>query len=242
MLSRLSVFLGLFMIIANLAITGQEQDPRSISFAVGAAVPTGDFASTDPGNADGGLAMPGLSIHVSNRFPFQDGFGFTMTTVISVNGTDAEATDQAAAALEVLDPSFQWSIDTTYWMASTFTVGPFFATRSDNLEFVLNTGIGMSIALSPMVQVSGVSGFDRLNVVSEATLGLGIAWHLGGEVLYHFSEKTAVFTGLAYLWTNPSFDQSSTTTLNGQSAGTETTSFDQEISKITIPFGISYRM
>lgn len=240
--ARLSLFIVLFIIAANLLVTSQEQEPRSVAFALGAAVPTGDFASSDPENDDGGLAMPGLSVHVSNRFPIQEAFGVAMATVITVNGIDAEAIAQAAEDLAALDPSIQWSIDTTYWMATTFTVGPYFAARSDNLELVLKTGVGASFALSPLVQISGVSGFDRLSVVSDATVGFGIAWHLGGEVLYHFSEKTAVYTGISYVWTEPSFDQSSTTTVNGQFVSRDTTSFNQKISMITIPFGISFRM
>tara|TARA_B100000614_G_scaffold203388_1_gene184936 strand:- start:469 stop:1191 length:723 start_codon:yes stop_codon:yes gene_type:complete len=230
---------GLLLITSGTIVFAQDGRARSIDIEMGVALPTGEFAEVDTEEA--GLARPGVAISIANRLALQETFGLTLTTMFNVNGVDPEATSDYLDDLRTSYPSVTWSIDTSTWLMATVLVGPYFSVRSGDLELVLKGGIGASLAVSPRLEVTGVSGLNRLVITSESATGTGLALYGGGQLLMHFSDSAAVYTGVSYLRSEPSFDRDSSLTENGVKIVTETDSFNQVISFITIPLGIAYR-
>lgn len=232
MFSRKIIPLVVLLCSAIALVPAQESNSPEIEVAVGPGFPLGEFRDEEEG-----AARTGFMASLIGRYRLEPSFGLFAAYALNVNSVDL---DSAAEDLSAIDPTLNWKASADSWLANSVLVGPFVAHNTGTLELELLAGIGITIGRSPSLEVEASDGIDTVTASQEAATGATLGLFVSGRMRYWVNQQLGIFFGLSYLYAEPEFDDVGLEArINGSLYNSDTTSFNQVFSVLSIPLGLT---
>ena len=239
-MKKLSFLLTLlFMVNDSIAqsdqpVPGQEKGKPKASYfselVIGMAIPTGDFAGTDPQNTRSGFATTGGFLFAGYGKLYNDRIGFEVA--VSVNAYPlAEEIDQ----LKKMENAAYYEHGFGWWTISGL-IGPCFSVPVKNFSFDFRILAGVMDVIRPYFRNLNSTGAAKL----EESTGNGYAftWHCGAGIQYRLSDKVGLKLSLDYLGSNPEINYQETYSAYQIYYHKEEINYKQPVSSFNSGFGV----
>jgi len=214
-----------------------SQDKGYFAVAMGAGIPTGDFASTDPDNSSAGLAKTGFLFDLSFAYKFGDTYGIAGLIRGQALITDAQA---IADQLSVMFPfGTNGRVESGAWSAGSYLAGGYASwPLSSKTSADARLMVGLMSATSPEFNIDILSDGEMFWIKEQSATGSSVAFLAGAGLKYDAGEKLCILLNLDYLYAKPKFkDVETTSSLGMRNYAT----FSQPMGTINMGLGIGYR-
>ncbi len=234
----------LLSIIILSTLTGFGQDERQfISLAVGPSFTLGDFGRTDINDSTSGWAKTGVAIDFTYAYRFSHNFGFQVQASYSSNKFNNFAYRDALDATHNLDPTTPDTAfvveSTSNWSSGGLLIGPYIRLPlSEALSWDIRASVGFYGVVSPDITIKGnITSGDKLeDFYHKGGRGYAFAYSFGTGFKYALSHYyLMLFTD--YYNTSVKIKDASGWDWNNEPYET---SFRQNISYISLTFGVGY--
>ena len=226
-----TLFLLLF---ASLALFGQNTK-SNIGLSIGPSFPLGDFARTEISDSTSGWAKTGFDIQISYTYRIVHNFGIAALGVYSSNKFNAT---KYKDELETLHPDYGVSIETRRnWSSGGMLFGPYLHfPLSEEVSWDIRALFGFYGGYSPhfIIRATQKETGEKAEYLRQSGKAFSFGYSLGTG--FKFKLSAYYFLVFAdYLASPVQFDNVVGWDWEGEPY---TTSFKQEISYITLTFGI----
>ena len=228
-----TLFLLLF---ASLAAVSQNTKTH-IGLSFGPSFPLGDFARTEISDSTSGWAKTGLGIQVSYTYRIAHNFGIAAMAVYSGNKFN---TSKYKDELEILHPDYGVSIEIRHnWSSGGILAGPYLRfPLGESIDWNIRTLFGFYGGYSPQIIIrttQKVTG-EKAEYLRQSGKAFSFGYSLGTGFEFKFSAY-CLLVYADYLASPVRFNNVVGWDWEGEPY---TTSFRQEISYITLTFGIGF--
>lgn len=235
MATRTTISIMVLLFCALSFLSAQDAAGPEVDIAAGPGFPLGEFRDDDEGGARSGF-MGSLT----GKYRLEPSFGLFAAYVLNVNPLDMDA---LAESLSDFDPTLDWEVSANAWLANSFLVGPFVSYRSGAIELELLAGLGVTIGRSPELDIDATDGIDTVSGSQDAASAASVGIYVSGKTRYWFNQQLGVFVGFTYLYAEPEFDDVDIELrLNGSLYDSDTTTFDQVFSVLSVPMGLTVKL
>jgi hypothetical protein len=220
-----------------------QASKQFISLAVGPSFPLGSYKNTDLNDSTSGWAKTGVAIEITYAYKLVHNFGFFVQANYSSNKFDnftyADALT-AAHSIDPVSPDTAFVVESTKnWYTGGFLAGPYLTLPlTENLSWDIRASVGFYGTGSPNLTVKGnISNGDKLeNFYMNGGKGYAFAYGFGTGFKYALSSYyLMVFTH--YYNTSVKIKDIGGWDWNSQPYET---SFKQDVSYISLTFGLGY--
>jgi hypothetical protein len=225
-----------FMVIS---IFGQDQveQPREkkgyIGISIGAAIPVGEFGSTDIGSDEAGFAKTGLTFQLVN-------FGYRFSKHLGIAAMwSGGAFNMDEVALRNNAGLGSVTIDMDPWGFGTLMGGLLISIPSPVVDVDFRIMIGPGYGMAPEIQISGYDIYNNyIVVVQESGDAYAFASDIGVGLRFNITRLININLLMDYMTCKPKFSVDMYS--NGSYIGSN--EWDQPMDHITITGGIGFRL
>ena len=212
------------------------QSKGYVGFSLGAAIPVGDFASTNASSDEAGFAVTGAGFDVSVAYKFDRNFGLAVMLRGQANGVDAQKLADAIAE----ETGVSNKVEVKSWNTGSLLVGLHSSVDlTEKLSFEAKAVIGYSNCTSPELKVTYLSTGSDLYVRQKSAVALSFAYLVGVGFKWDIAPKTCLLLKMDYLTAKPQFKD---VEVFNSYLGYSEADFKQQISTITAGIGIGLRL
>lgn len=229
------ILIALGFVFAFGAATAQEKGTKVLGIKIGGAMPTGEFAEYDGGNAESGI-----NLEIKSEYFIQDNFAITLIGRSQANSIDAQALADdlgrsTGANVEVSSES---------WAIGQLLVGVHGLIPIGNANVVFVSGriaAGLITATSPDIKGRIYDSQSSMNFTIDESTGSGFGYLIGSGFTFNVSSLINLNLAVDYTGGSVDFDnvRSSTTSSDGTNVSYEDT--DQSFSTTNISLGIDFK-
>jgi len=217
-------------------VTAQEADINKrgyLGISIGAAIPVGEFGSTDIGGEYSGFAKTGLSFQLIN-------FGYRLGKNLGIAGLwSGSAFNMDVDALVNNSGLGAVNVEADPWSFGAFMGGLLISIPSDKFDIDFRGLIGFSYGKTPEMTISGYDIEGNYAFVKQTSgTSNSFAYDLGVGIRYNVSRLICINLLLDYMGSKPKFS-TDLFSANGYYGKSE---FDQPMNHITITGGIGFRL
>jgi hypothetical protein len=228
--------------VAQSSISNTSKGNGWVSVGIGAAVPTGEYASIQKGNDKAAFAKPGgvISIHLASGLHRNAGI------LVSLNGFSNSINEQAL--IETAPANYSdYTITSTSWKAASLLLGGYIQTTlKDAPSFFVKAQAGYAITRS-------LSYSTRINypgatiiVIQDPGSSKAFVWDLGVGLNIPVKKGMLVQLSVDYLSMNSAFTAVNRKETVQQGPDTQTTyylsAFEQVFENVMIQGGLAWRI
>lgn len=221
---------------------GQEQnfgqtDPKPvrrgyIGFSLGAAIPTGDFASTDINSDNSGFAQTGLTIQLVNfGYTFGGNFGIAGMWSGAAFALDVESLAKNAGLSGM-------TVESDLWSFGAFMGGLLVSLPSNSMNVDFRFMIGSGSGTAPEMSISGFVNGSHVDIIQNSASAMSLAYDLGIGLRLNVSKLISLNLFMDYLGCKATF----VTDIYAGSLFLETVEFVQPMNQLNITGGIGFRL
>jgi hypothetical protein len=213
----------------------QEDDRRGfLAISLGAAVPFGDFASTQTDNDDAGFALTGGNVNLSFGYKL----GETLGLMAMLNGgSNPLNTDALEDEFRSNFSQASWSVKSDPWSYGTLMLGGFasFPTSSRS-SFDVRLLLGVLRSTTPQIDATAsIAGVSTTATRESKSVTTG-AFDVGFVYRYRITDPLCILVSADFLTANPRFENVQTRSV----LGTRTDNFDQNLRVINLNLGVAF--
>ncbi|MCF6172019.1 MAG: porin family protein [Bacteroidales bacterium] len=228
----------ILFLFASLALTAQNTR-NQIGLAIGPSFPLSDFARSDISDSTSGWAKTGVAIQISYAYRIAHNFGIAAVGLYSSNKLN---TEKYKNELESLHPDYGVSIETLRnWSSGGMLLGPYLHfPLSDAISWDIRALFGFYGGYSPhfIIRTTQKTTGEKAEYLRQSdkafsygySLGTGFTFSLSNYYLLVFADYTGSpvrFNNvIGWDWEGEPY----------------TTSFKQEISYVSLTFGIGFTL
>ncbi len=226
----------LLLLLASAAVSGQSSKSH-IGISVGPSFPLGDFARTDIGDSTSGWARTGFDIQISYTYRILHNFGIAAMGVYSGNKLN---TAKYKEELEALHTDYGVSIETLRnWSSGGMLAGPYLRLPlSETIDWNIRALFGFYGGYSPefVIRTTQRDTGEKADYKRQSAKDFSYGYSLGTGFEFKYpSFYLLVYAD--YLASPVSFDNVVGWDWQGDPY---TTSFKQQISYVTLTFGVGF--
>lgn len=182
------LLLSIFFLLSAQAQEAEKFKSEELGMSIGAAIPTGDFASE---RSSGGMASTAYLVQLNFNHRFTDLFGITAIARHQSHKVDPDLLKRAV----VTKHHTSVMASTTDWKINSYLLGAFVSLPfgpESNFYMNFEALAGLSTSSSPALAITAVS--DGYNVSSTQSSGDAKAFTFmaGAGLKYYFSEEMAL--------------------------------------------------
>ncbi|MCF6341367.1 MAG: outer membrane beta-barrel protein [Bacteroidales bacterium] len=227
------VFLLFFV---SLTVVGQNTR-NSIGLSIGPSFPLGDFSHAEIADSTSGWAKTGFAIQISYAYRIAHNFGITALGLYSGNKFNASKYKEE---LEILHPDYGVSIETRRnWSSGGMLLGPYLHfPLSDAISWDIRALFGFYGGYSPQFIIRAtqkVTG-EKAEYIRQSGKDFSFGYSVGTGFTFELSNYYILIFA-DYLGSPVQFDNVIGWDWVGEPY---TTSFKQEISYVSLTFGIGF--
>lgn len=238
-----SIFIFLFLLIPAFIFSQNNScktshclkgDRGYVSFALGPSIPLGSFADNNINSKSSGFAETGSKMELNAGYLVSQTFDITAKMFYSVNGYDVEPMKKKLA---VENPGIIWTTTGRTWDIYGGLIGVNYSHPLNNKltgDVKLLTGL-MNSSTPQMI----VTGSDGSKITESKISATSFVYLLSAGGHYPLGRLIDITGSLEYLSSSPSFSNiSKTSSITGLASSTSTSSIDQNISMLSLNFGL----
>lgn len=228
----------LWILILLLGVVNETvaQSKGYVGFSLGAAIPAGDFASSDANSDKAGFAVTGASFDVSVAYKFDRNFGLAVMLRGQANGVDAQKLADAIAE----ETGVSNSVTVKSWNTGSLMLGLHSSVDLiEKLSFEANAVIGYANCTSPEIKVTYLSAGNDLYVRQKSAVALSFAYLVGAGFKWDIAPKTCLLLKLDYMAAKPQFKD---VEVFNSYFGYDEVDFKQQISTVSASIGVGLRL
>lgn len=234
MKNKLVVLLFCFSFLDANSVSAQSKG--FIGFSLGAAIPTGDFASTDYNSEEAGLARTGAIFDVSVSYKFNRNFGLAVVLRGQANAVDAQKLADGIAE----ETGASNTVEVRNWSAGSMMIGAFSSVDlTEKFSMNARAVLGYANCVSPEIKVTYLYPGAQFYAKQESGIALSFAYLVGAGLKFDIAPKTCLLANVDYMFTKPKFKD---VEVYNNYIGTEEFDFVQQISTVTIGIGVGLRL
>jgi hypothetical protein len=204
-------------------------------FLMGLAIPAGDFARTDPENAQSGFADPGGYLFAGYGRMFREMVGLEAGISVNFNPVNSSI-DQ----LKKLPYAQEYNRDAG-WVIINYLAGPRFSFPAGKFAFDARLLAGLMDARRPSFKNS-ITGIGYEIVEEKVGHGYAVVYQLGAGIKYQASKKISIKLMADYFKATPTINYQETASVWGAYYGYyfvyHERKYKQPVSAYNIGFGI----
>jgi hypothetical protein len=219
------IFLLIFFCLAQISFVFSQttKDRSSISISVGAAMPTGQFSSTDLLDSKSGFAKIGEEVSISYSTPLTKGWSFIAHVQGQRNPLNTNAFESSFSQAKIYQGFYfgtglnnpppqtsykiypNWKFEKKSWLYGALLLGgqrQFSVDKSDGFNFFAKIMVGAIYAKSPKLNGSSITDTATAHIEQSKSSAFGFVYSFGGGLNYNLPKTFFLTSTVAYCETN----------------------------------------
>jgi len=212
----------------------QEQPKRGyIGISIGAAMPTGEFASDDIDGEYSGYAKTGLSLQLIN-------FGYTFGSNIGIAGMWTGNAFNVNGEEMIQDLGLGGlTIQSDPWSFGALMFGLLISLPADKFNVDFRAMLGYGYAKAPELSFTGYIEGELINITQKSASANAVAYDFGMGFRIPLSRLICVNILIDYVGCKPTFES---LVYSGAAGVYNPIEFEQPMNHLTITGGIGFRL